>query len=304
MQIIRQSRKCHIFVRNIDKTVVFLCHYKYKRTQSERSYSFTKTISMGQHQCPKCERQFARSDSLRRHLTSGICSEDMESETMSENEDSTMSDESDAETSKSHQKEDIFGKYTDKDYGILDGSDTDYTDEDDEDQRYSRKKSKFDPWQVFVGGAHRYLQDTFNESVQHTVEKHPDMDTEEAEEVAFDKLEPRYRAEVIDRYQSFLRVSKAMKKDPLHKKITATAKRLRDDDEFNEDEALRYAIKKQRYLLDGKLEEYDPPSYSLGEDDESDSLQQSSGSICTKSAATEQHWTKIYSKSTRLWINV
>ena len=151
---------------------------------------------------------------------------------MSENEDSTMSDESDAETSKSHQKEDIFGKYTDKDYGILDGSDTDYTDEDDEDQRNSRKKSKFDPWQVFVGGAHRYQQDTFNESVQHTVEKHPDMDTEEAEEVAFDKLEPRYRAEVIDRYQSFLRV-------------TATAKRLRDDDEFDEDEALRYAIKNE-----------------------------------------------------------
>ena len=90
MQIIRQSRNCHIFVRNIDKTVGFLCHHKYKRTQSKRSYSFTKAISMGKHQCPKCERQFARSDSLRRHLTSGICSEDMESETMSENEDSTM----------------------------------------------------------------------------------------------------------------------------------------------------------------------------------------------------------------------
>ena len=54
-----------------------------------------------------------------------------------------------------------------------------------------------------------------------------------------------------------------MKKDPLHKKITATAKRLRDDDEFDRDEALIYAIKKRRYLLDGKLEEYDPPSYSL-----------------------------------------
>ena len=297
MQIIRQSRKCQIFVRNIDKTVGFLCHYKYKRTQSEISYSFTKTISMGQHQCPKCERQFARSDSLRRHLTSGICSEDMESETMSENEDSTMSDESDAETSKSHQKEDIFGKYTDKDYGIRDGSDTDYTDEDDEDQRYSRKKSKFDPWQVFVGGAHRYLQDTFNESVQHTVEKHPDIDTEEAEEVAFDKLEPRYRAEVIDRYQSFLKVSKAMKKDPLHKKITATAKRLRDDDEFDEDEALRYAIKKRRYLLDGKLEEYDPPSYSLGEDDESDSLQQSSGSKYAPSQLQQNNFGPKYTQS-------
>ena len=137
MQTIRQSRKCHIFVRNIDKCG-FLCHYKYKRTQSERSYSFTTTILMGQHQCPKCERQFARSDSLRRHLTSGICSEDMESETMSENEDSTMSEESDAGTSRSHQKEDIFGKYTDKDYGIRDGSHTDYTDED---QHYSRKRA-------------------------------------------------------------------------------------------------------------------------------------------------------------------
>ena len=94
------------------------------------------------------------------------------------------------------------------------------------------KKSKFDPWQVFVGGAHRYLQDTFNESVQHTVEKHQDMGTDEAEEVTFNKLEPRYRAEVIDRYQRFLKVSKAMKKDPLHKKITATAERLRDDNEL------------------------------------------------------------------------
>ena len=182
---------------------------------------------MGQHQCPKCERQFARSDSLRRHLTSGICSEDMESETMSENEDSTMSEESDAGTSRRHQKGDIFGKYTDKDYGIRDDSDTDYTDKDDEDQHYSRKKSKFDPWQVFVGGAQRYLQDTFNESVQHTIEKHPDMDTDKAEEVTLNKLEPRYRAEVIDRYQRFLKVSKAMKKDPLQNKITATAKRLR-----------------------------------------------------------------------------
>ena len=179
-----------------------------------RSYSFTKTISMGQHQCPKCERQFARSDSLRRHLTSGICSEDMESETMSENEDSAMSEESDAETSRSHQKEDIFGKYTDKDYGIHDDSDTDYTDEDDEDQHYSRKKSKFDPWKTFVGGAHSILQDTFNNGVQHIIEKNPDMNTDEAEEVTFDKLEPRYRAEAIGQYKAFLKVSKAMKKDP------------------------------------------------------------------------------------------
>ena len=103
---------------------MFVCHYEYKRIQSRRNCSFTKTISMGQHQCPKCERQFARSDSLRRHLTvvSAL-------KIWSQKQCQKMSEESDAETSRSHQKEDIFGKYTDKDCGIRDGSDTDYTDE-------------------------------------------------------------------------------------------------------------------------------------------------------------------------------
>ena len=50
------------------------------------------------------------------------------------------------------------------------------------------------------------------------------MDTIEAE----DKLETRYRSEIIDRYQSFIAISKAMKKDPFHKTIAATTKRLRD----------------------------------------------------------------------------
>ena len=105
---------------------------------------------------------------------------------------------------------------------------------------FLEKKSKFEPWQVFVAGAHRYQQDTFNGAVQYIVAKIPGIDTDEAEEVNFDKLEPRYRAEVINCYQRFLEVSKAMKIDPLHKEITTTAKRKRDAGEFDEDEALRY----------------------------------------------------------------
>ena len=97
-----------------------------------------------------------------------------------------------------------------------------------------------------------------------------------------------------------------MKKDPLHKKITDTAKRLRDEDEFDEDNALRYAIKKRRYLLDGKLEEFDPPTYFLGEDDESDSLQQSSGSQYAPSQLQQNNIGPRYTQSQfpkRPWIN-
>ena len=115
------------------------------------------------------------------------------------------------------------------------------------------KKSKFDPWTFFVDGAHSILQDTFNEGVQHIIEKNPDMNTDEAEEVTFDKLEPRYRAEAIGQYKAFLKFSKAMKKDPLHKKITDTAKRLRDEDDFDEDDALKYAIKNEDTSWMGNL---------------------------------------------------
>ena len=38
---------------------------------------------------------------------------------MSQNEVSTMLEESDAETSSRHQKEDIFGKYEDKEYSMI-----------------------------------------------------------------------------------------------------------------------------------------------------------------------------------------
>ena len=64
------------------------------------------------------------------------------------------------------------------------------------------------------------------------------MNTEEAEEITITDIQSRgHRSNT-----AFLKISKAMAKDPLHKKITAAAKRQRDDEEFDEDESLRYAI--------------------------------------------------------------
>ena len=83
--------------------------------------------------------------------------------------------------------------------------------------------------------------------------KIPDVNTDEAEEVTFDKLEPRYRAEAIGQYKAFLKFSKAMKKDPLYKKITDTAKRLQDEDEFDADNALKYAIENEDTSWMGNL---------------------------------------------------
>ena len=49
--------------------------------------------------------------------------------------------------------------------------------------------------------------------------------------------------------------------------------------------------------MDGKLEEYEPPSYSLDEDDESGSLQQSSGSKYAPSQLQQNNFGPKYTQS-------
>ena len=70
--------------------------------------------SMGRYQCQECLREFAKSDSLRRHKSSGVCKA---ATTMSDTDDSNMSDAQESSRDKKRMSdlkgEDIFGKYDD-----------------------------------------------------------------------------------------------------------------------------------------------------------------------------------------------
>ena len=45
-----------------------------------------------------------------------------------------------------------------------------------------------------------------------------------------------------------------------------TAKRLREEEDYYDDESMQYAIKKRKFLIERKLDEYDPPSYEEDEE--------------------------------------
>ena len=53
----------------------------------------------------------------------------------------------------------------------------------------------------------------------------------------------------------------ALKKDSDHQRITRTAKRPRWEEDYDDDESVQYAVKKQKILIERKLDEYEPPSY-------------------------------------------
>ena len=67
---------------------------------------------MGRHQCQQCLREFARSDSLRSHMSSGVCKA---TTTMSDSEESAISEASDVKAGRRYLKGmkgyDIFGEY-------------------------------------------------------------------------------------------------------------------------------------------------------------------------------------------------
>ena len=143
--------------------------------------------------------------------------------------------------------EDIFGKY-DPDELVEDGSTDNSTDEDeededeeDEDEEYeveedisrNKKKHKIPPWDVLVNIVADNLQDAFNETVEETVAEHQNKDIQEAEEMTYEELKPKYISELISRYKYLVGVTAALKKGPVHQRITRTAKRLREEEDYD-----------------------------------------------------------------------
>ena len=58
----------------------------------------------------------------------------------------------------------------------------------------------------------------------------------EADGIAYDELKPKYLSDFISRYKYVAEFSAALKKDPVIKRISSTAKRLRDEEDYDEDE--------------------------------------------------------------------
>ena len=155
--------------------------------------------------------------------------------------------------------QDTFNETVEKTLHENPGDDVDDVDEEEEHQ-------KIKPWDVLMGITTEKMQDTFNETVEKTLHENPGKDVQEAEEIAYDELKPKYLSEFVSRYKYLTDLSAALRKDPVNKKIHETAKRLRNEEDYDEDESRLYAIKKRKFLIEKKLNDFDPPSYEVAEE--------------------------------------
>ena len=132
--------------------------------------------------------------------------------------------------------------------------------EEKKDKTKRRKSQKTNPWDRLMRSIYKDNQDQFDKTVENTLQETPNTDVELAEEIAYEEMKRKYRSSLVSKYQDLVALGSALRKDPVHKKVMSTAHRLRDEEGYDEEEAMR------RYLLERKLDKYDRPSFTIEEE--------------------------------------
>ncbi len=80
--------------------------------------------------------------------------------------------------------------------------------------------------------------------------KEEGVDDEEASKRAYQRLLPKYRKAFREEYRNMLSKIRELRNDPTHKMVMETVKKLKEEEDFDKDEAVRSAISKRKHLID------------------------------------------------------
>ncbi len=138
----------------------------------------------------------------------------------------------------------------------------------DDSESESDDAQEDDPWSALVDDVfdeyHTSLTERYRELVADGMSKKSAL-KQTCREFSSD-LNQSFR----DKYIVLLKRIQLLKKDPTYKKINETAKRMRLEDDMDQEEALDQAVERRKILLARILDQWDP-SLSLDSDDDGDS---------------------------------
>ena len=193
-------------------------------------------------QCPDCGKEFTRKFNMERHRV--VSHGDSNSEADSEESFDHGTEASDEHDSSDEQESiAVEGDNGDDD----DSDDDDYSssdsqnstdDEDDNDSVWSGIRDL--SWTS-------KLLSTFNEAKKEF--QNQGMTADEAHQEAYQHVLPKFRRNIMFNYVQKIVDAAKLHKDPVHKKIMSTKRKLQEDDDYEAQEAIKYAVKKRKYLI-------------------------------------------------------
>ena len=142
---------------------------------------------------------------------------------------------------------------TEGDKGDDDDSDDEDEDEDDNSSSDSQNSTDDEDDDDSVWSGIRDLSwtskllSTFNEAKKEF--QNEGMTVDEAHQEAYQHVLPKLRRNIMSNYVRKIVDAAKLHKDPVHKKIMSTKRKLQEDDDYEAQEAIKYAVKKRKYLI-------------------------------------------------------
>jgi predicted RNA-binding protein Jag len=123
----------------------------------------------------------------------------------------------------------------------------------------SENTMDIDPWEEIVQEAFDQCQSQYQNEVNEAMEEDTDISESEAKKQVFEDMKNPHRNAIMKTFGSKLVWFDVMKKNPIYKAIKKTISHLIDTEDYEDNEALKYAILKRRFLFDKVLESYNYP---------------------------------------------
>lgn len=141
----------------------------------------------------------------------------------------------------------------------LNGSESDVSEDTSESSTENEAGDTYDPWDSLVQKAFDECLEEYQQEVNNLTQRQH-MDQTEARYKAYKHLQPTFRKALMTLFIQRITWCKAMEQDPVYKSIRRTVNSLIENDDFDRQEAWKYAVSKRKYLLDTVLEEFNPPT--------------------------------------------
>lgn len=151
----------------------------------------------------------------------------------------------------------------------LNGSESDVSEDTSESSTESESGNTYDPWESLVLKAFDECLEEFEQEVNNLTQRRH-MDHTEARQKAYKQLQSKFRKALMTLFIQRITWCKAMEQDPVYKTIRRTVNNLIENDDFDKQEAWKYAVNKRKYLFDTVLEEFNPPASTETEINEQD----------------------------------
>ena len=205
-------------------------------------------VNIKMFQCPDCGKEFTRKFNMERHriVSHGDANSEADSEESfdhgteaSDERDSSDEQESIADEGDKGDDDDCDDdEDEDEDDNSSSDSQNSTDDEDDDDSVWSGIRDL--SWTS-------KLLSTFNEAKKEF--QNEGMTVDEAHQEAYQHVLPKLRRNIMSNYVRKIVDAAKLHKDPVHKKIMSTKRKLQEDDDYEAQEAIKYAVTKRKYLI-------------------------------------------------------